>query len=328
MRIDLPGLFDLQVNGFRGVDFNNPAATRDQVFSALEAIVATGVTRCLPTLISSSLEHFAQCANTIISADHAAFAGFHMEGPYVSPADGPRGVHPLASMRAASVEDFDRRQDATEGNIRLVTLAPEVPGAMVLIEYLVRRGVRVAIGHTAATPQQIRDAVHAGATLSTHLGNGCQMEMPRHPNLIWEQLAHDQLEASLIVDGHHLPPATVKGMIRAKQPSRIILITDAMSAAGCGPGNYELNGEPVVVTADGRATPVGKPWLAGSTLTLDQAVVNTVKLTGLPLEIVWQMAANHPAEYLGLSPVGRVVADWDENYYRLSNLQVTQGKAA
>ena len=286
MRIELPGLFDLQVNGFAGVDFNNPAATIDQVFSALEAMMATGVTRCLPTLISSSLEQFAQCASTILSVDHPTFAGLHMEGPYLSPLDGPRGVHPLSHLRAASVEDFDRRQEAAEGNIRMVTLAPEVPGALTLIEYLVRHGLRVALGHTAATPQQIRDAVRAGATLSTHLGNGCQMNMPRHPNIIWEQLAQDELEASLIVDGHHLPPATVRAMIRAKQPSRIILITDAMAAAGCGPGNYELNGEPVVVNVDGRVTPIGKPWLAGSTLTLDRAVVNTVKLTGLPLEQV------------------------------------------
>ena len=120
----------------------------------------------------------------------------------------------------ASIDDFLRRQEAAGGRIKLVTLAPEARGAIELIEHLVGSGIRAAIGHTAASPEQIRDAVKAGATLSTHLGNGCAMQMPRHPNVIWQQLAADGLWASFIVDGHHLPPATVKAMVRAKTPRR------------------------------------------------------------------------------------------------------------
>jgi len=321
MRIEFPGLFDLQVNGFAGVDFNDPATTSEAVLSAVEKILATGVTRFLPTLITSSFEQFAHCARTVLDVPHPSIAGLHMEGPYLASTDGPRGAHPRDWVTAASVEDFRRRQDAAQGRIRLVTLAPEVTGALGLIEHLVAHGVRVAIGHTAATPTQIRDAISAGARLSTHLGNGCAQELPRHPNFIWEQLAADELAASLIVDGHHLPPATVKAMVRAKSPERVILVTDAVAAAGCPPGVYKLNGEAVVLAEDGRVSPPGKPWLAGSSLTLPQAVAHTVKFTGLPLETAWAMASTQPARLLGEPTVGKVVGAWLPDEHRFANLK-------
>ena len=322
MQIELPGLFDLQVNGFAGVDFNSPATTSDDVLRAIERIRATGVTQFLPTLITSSFDRFAKCARTLTSIGHPAVAGLHMEGPYIATDDGPRGAHPREYASDASIDDFARRQDAAVGGIRLVTLSPEVPGAIALIEHLVSKGIRVAIGHTAAMPEQIRDAIKAGATLSTHLGNGCAQQLPRHPNFIWEQLAADELMASLIVDGHHLPAATVKAMVRAKSPERTILISDATGAAGCPPGQYELSGETVVLDESGRVSQPGKPWLAGSALRLDQAIVNTVKMTRLPLETVWAMASTQPANYLGLQPAGKVVANWDVDALRLTELKV------
>src|SRR6185503_543562 len=133
-------------------------------------------------------------------------------------------------LREATIDDFQRRQDAAGGRIVLVTLAPEVPGAVRLIEYLVGNGVRAAIGHTAAEPAQIAEAIAAGATLATHLGNGCAQWLPRHPNPIWELLAADDVFASLIVDGHHLPRATVRAMVRAKGTARTILVSDATAA--------------------------------------------------------------------------------------------------
>jgi len=323
MQIEFPGLFDLQVNGFGGVDFNNPSTTTEDVVRAIQAMRATGVTRFLPTLITSSIERFAKCAKTLTQTRHPAIVGLHMEGPYISPDDGARGAHSREQVVAASVEDFARRQEASDGQIRLVTLAPEVVGAIPLIEHLVATGIRVAIGHTAASPEQIRNAVKAGATLSTHLGNGCANPLPRHPNLIWEQLASDGLFASLIVDGHHLPPATVKAIIRAKTPQRTLLVTDAAAAAGCVPGRYELNGEQVELSADGRVSQPGKPWLAGSAITLDRAVANTVKFTGLPIEEVLPMASSQPAEYLGVQTSGRVTADWNATECRLTNLKVS-----
>src|SRR5208283_5645720 len=231
-----------------------PRTTPDELYSAIELLRARGVTRLLPTLGTSSFERFGKCAKTLIQTPHPAMPGLHMEGPYISPEDGARGAHPREYVVAASRDDFLRRQEAAEGRIRLVTLAPEAVGAIELIEHLAGSGIRAAIGHTAASPEQIRDAVKAGATLSTHLGNGCANQLPRHPNFIWEQLAADDLFASFIADGHHLPPATVKAMIRAKTPQRAFLVTDAVAAAGSVPGAYELNGEQVVASEDGRVS--------------------------------------------------------------------------
>ena len=166
-----------------------------------------------------------------------------MEGPYLSPDDGARGAHPREHVAPASLDDFSRRQDAAGGRIVLVTLAPEVPGAMAL-DRTSRRRRRARrdrpYGGDAGTDRATRS--RAGATLATHLGNGCAQMLPRHPNVIWELLAADALVASFIVDGHHLPPATVKAMVRAKGIGRTILVTDAVAAAGCAPGRYTIGG--------------------------------------------------------------------------------------
>jgi len=317
MRIEFPGFFDLQVNGFAGVDFNTPGCAPDQLRHATDSMRATGVTRYLPTLITSSFEQFSSCARALIEFAHPAIVGIHMEGPYISPLDGARGAHPREHVIEASIEDFKRRQDAAEGRIVLVTLAPETAGAIELIEFLVESNIRVAIGHTAASPEQIRDAIKAGATLSTHLGNGCAQLLPRHPNFIWEQLAADELLASLIVDGHHLPAATVKVMVRAKSPSRTILVTDAIAAAGCPPGFYRIGEAQVELTATGRVSAPAAPNLAGSALAMNAAVANTVRFTGLSLSEVLPMASTIPAQYMGIETAGLVSAEWDPDNYQL-----------
>jgi N-acetylglucosamine-6-phosphate deacetylase len=322
MDIQFAGFVDLQVNGFAGVDFNRPSSSPEQLHKAIEALRATGVTRCLPTLITSSLETFSRCAQALLALADEAVAGIHMEGPYISPLDGPRGAHPRGHVIAASVDDFLRRQEAAQGRILMVTVAPEVPGVIRLIEYLAVAGIRVAIGHTAASAEEIREAVRAGATLSTHLGNGCSQMLQRHPNLIWEQLAADDLFASFIVDGHHLPPATVRSMIRAKTPSRSILVTDAMAAAGCPPGLYSIGDAEVELAPNGRVSAPGAPNLAGSSLSIPEAVANTVRFTGLPLEDVLPMATMLPASYLGTEPAGRIHASWDPANFHLAVTRV------
>ena len=320
--VRLPGLVDLQVNGFAGVDFGDPALAADQVARAAAAIRGTGVTRFLPTLITSPLATFAACARTLARCTDPALAGLHVEGPFISPRDGYRGAHAREFVRDASVDEFRRMQDAAEGRIRLLTLAPEVPGALRLVEHAVASGVRVAIGHTAATGDEVRDAARAGATLSTHLGNGCPGALPRHPNVIWEQLAEDALLASFIVDGHHLPPATVKAMVRAKTEARSLLVTDAIAAAGMPPGRYTLGGQAVELDATGRVAAPGATNLAGSALRLDAAIGNAVRFTGLPLEVVVAMASTRPAAYLGIPPAGTVHAEWDEAAKTLRVLRV------
>jgi len=310
MIIECPGFCDLQVNGFAGVDFNRAGTAVEDLGRAAEALRATGVTRFLATLITSSFAEFAACAHALGRWGHPAVAGIHMEGPYIS-AGAARGAHPSAHVRAASIEDFERRQDAADGRIVLVTLAPEAPGAIDLIEHLVGHGVRVALGHSDGSADQARRAVEAGATLSTHLGNGCAPSLSRHPNLLWEQLAADALQACFIADGHHLPAATLKAMIRAKTPSRSILVTDATAGAMAPPGHYSLGELQIERDPAGRVVLPGTAQLAGSSLTLDQAVAHAVRETGLTLEDVLPMASTRPAAYLGLPTAGRIRADWD-----------------
>jgi N-acetylglucosamine-6-phosphate deacetylase len=320
MRVELPGFFDLQVNGFGGVDFNDPAIGSDDVVRAIERLRETGVTRFLPTLISAPLDRFAVCARRLSDFPSSAVAGIHMEGPYLAPE--ARGAHPADALRPASLDDFRRRQEAAQGRIVLVTLAPEVPGALLLTDRLVAEGVRVAIGHTVASAEQIRDAVTAGAVLSTHFGNGCPAVVPRHPNFLWEQLAADALAASLIVDGHHLPDAVVKVVTRAKGPERLVLVTDATAAAGQPPGPYQLAGVAVELAA-GRVTIAGTDQLAGSALTMDAAVGKMVRASGLLLADVALMASTIPAALVGAYAAGRVVADWDAEASRLSVREVS-----
>ena len=328
MIVELPGFFDLQVNGFAGVDFNSPALLPEDVCRALDAMRSTGVTRCLPTLITSSFDHFAAGARAVLGSGHPAIAGFHMEGPYISPEDGPRGAHRRADVIAADADDFARRQEACAGQIKLVTLAPEIDGALPLIERLAASGVRVAIGHTAASPARIREAISAGATLATHLGNGCAQMLPRHPNAIWELLAADEVSASLIVDGHHLPPSTVKAMVRAKGVARTILVTDAISAAGCAPGPFQLGEVHCLLGEDGRVSLPGSPYLAGSALTMEKAVENTVHYAGLTLQEAAAMASRNPAGYLSMAPSGTVIAEWDAGRMALRVAEVRDGPPA
>jgi N-acetylglucosamine-6-phosphate deacetylase len=323
MRLELPGLFDLQVNGFGGIDFNRPDLTEDHVDAALARMRETGVTRCLPTLITSPFDRFAASARVLGRTARDAIAGIHMEGPYISSEDGARGAHPRECVTRASIDDFNRRQDAAGGRIVLVTLAPEVSGAISLIEHLVSAGVRVAIGHSAASPPQIADAVAAGATLATHLGNGCAAMLPRHPNVIWELLAADAVVASFIVDGHHLPPATVKALLRAKGLERSVLVTDAVAAAGCAPGPYTIGGVDCELDAHGRVSLPGTPYLAGSALTLDRAIANTVQFTGLPIDAVVPMATTNPSRALGIKTAGTVTADWNPDTHEFHVISIS-----
>ena len=169
----------------------------------------------------------------------------------------------------------------------------------------------------------IRDAIKAGATLSTHLGNGAAQMIPRHPNFIWEQLAADEMMASLIVDGHHLPPATVKTMIRAKTVRRTILVTDAIAAAGQPPGEYQLGSVKVRLDETGRVAIPGAPNLAGSALAMDRAVANTVRFAGVSLEDALAMATTNPAAYLGVQTAGTLELEWDAEAFSLRVERVT-----
>jgi N-acetylglucosamine-6-phosphate deacetylase len=305
-----PAFVDVQVNGFAGHDFNRHWRDheQDQAAATFHAIVEqaarAGTGMLCPTVCTASPEQMLAALAAIRRAREAdpalaaALPAVHAEGPFLAPEDGPRGAHPLAHVRDPSWEEFARLQEAAGGWIRLFTLAPERPGALPLIERLAEAGVVVAIGHTAATPEQIRDAVTAGARMSTHLGNGAHAVLPRHLNYLWEQLADDRLTASIIADGHHLPAAVVKCAARSKGPERLCLVSDAIALGGLPPGLYN-NGRHEVQTS-GKVVLAGTPYLAGAGHLLDTCVANAYRFTGAPLADIVRAATHTPARLLGL----------------------------
>lgn len=300
-----PGFIDIQVNGFRGVDFCAPGATVEEIGMALDAILATGTTRFFPTVITGQPETMIGSIRMLTKAKKElprgrAMEGLHIEGPHISPNDGPRGAHPKAAVRPPSIDEFERWQEAAEGGIRLVTVSAEWDETPAYIEHITGKGVVAAIGHMDATEAQIEAAVKAGATLSTHLGNGANASLPRHPNYLWTQMADDRLAASLIVDGIHLGQSFMTVAMRAKGLERIVLITDAVAPAGCEPGPYKLGEVDVILHAEGKVTLTEGMRLAGSSLHMDRGVENLMRLCGLTLAEAVTLATRNPAR------VGRV----------------------
>ena len=223
-----------------------------------------------------------------------------VEGPWISPLDGPRGAQPREHVRAPGIDEYRRFQDAAEGRVRLVTLSPEHEGACQVIERMVEDGVAAAIGHTTAGAEAIADAVRAGATISTHLGNGAHAQVARHDNYITHQLACDELYASLIVDGVHLPPAWVKIALRAKGIEKAILVTDAVAPARCPPGVYRLGCLEVELLPDRRVELTDTRRLAGSALSMDCGVGNAMRFAGISLFDATRLATVNPAAAVGL----------------------------
>jgi len=300
------GLIDLQVNGFGGLDLNDNDVTPDRVRDLSIKLAQTGTTTFLPTLITASrddllarLAVIAQARRLYPLVEHMV-AGIHVEGPSISPQDGPRGAHPQAHIRPPSLDEFAAWQEACGGLVRLVTLAPEHAGSDAYIRALADSGVLVAIGHTAATPDQIHAAADAGARLSTHLGNGAAAQLARHPNFIWAQLADDRLTATFIADGHHLPADTFKAMLRAKGMDRSILVSDSVALAGMPAGLYrQAVGGAVEVSPSGRIGVAGTPYLAGAGLSLSANVAIAARFAELSLAEVLRLATVNPGRFVG-----------------------------
>ncbi len=310
-----PGLVDLQVNGFAGIDLNDGALDEDTLARLADALLRAGVTGFLPTLITAAAPDIEARLRTIaasLSADpvlNAAVPGIHLEGPFISPEDGPRGAHPADHVTPPDWELFEQWQMGAGGRIRIVTLSPEWQGSVGFIARCCETGVIAAIGHTAATTEQISAAIDAGATLSTHLGNGTHATLPRHPNYLWDQLAADELWASVIADGLHLPDAVLKTVLRVKG-WRAILVSDTVALAGMPPGEYASSiGTRVVLTDTGRLHLAADPrLLAGSALPLIAGVAHLAASGLAGLGEAWAMASTRPASLLdhpataGLAP--------------------------
>ena len=264
-----PGWLDMQINGFDGHDPNAAHADAQTTASMVRAMWRSGVSGGCVTICTESEEHIVRCLRAVDAACadplvDAAVVGTHVEGPHLSREDGPRGAHALRYIRPPDVAEFHRWQEAAGGRIRIVTLSPEYDEAIPYIEALAAEGVIASIGHTAATSDQIRAAVDAGARWSTHLGNGAHALIRRHPNYVWDQLAEDRLSAGFIFDGQHLPPAVMKSVVRAKGVERSVLVSDAVYVAGLRPGVYQLpDGAEVELDEAGRLSLRGTPYLAG-----------------------------------------------------------------
>lgn len=303
-----PGLIDIQVNGYGGQEFSSTTLTPEKVAAIGNHLEAFGVTRYCPTVTTQHFDALAHAMRTIATACESfatarrQIAGVHLEGPYLCAEDGPRGAHPREHCRRPDWDEFQRLQDASGGRIRLLTMSVEFDESPAFIAKVVAGGVIVAIGHTSTDSEHIRRAVDAGARLSTHLGNGAHGTLRRHPNYIWDQLAEDRLVASLIVDGHHLPPEVVKTFVRAKTPERCILVSDMSGLAGLPPGRYATNLCEVEIHPNGRLTIAGQnQLLAGASLPLNVGVANAMEFAGIGLATAIGMATTHPAGLLSLN---------------------------
>lgn len=319
-----PALIDIQVNGFAGFDLNVATVTSEDVCAMVRALWEVGTGFLCPTVVTGAFDRIHNSLRAIVEASKAdalvahSMLGIHLEGPYISAEDGPRGAHPLEHVRDPDWDEFQRWQDLAEGKISIVTLAPEKEGAIPFIKKLVADGIVVALGHTNASADDIQAAIDAGARLSTHLGNGAHALIRRHPNYIWEQLGADELWASLIVDGHHLPPSVAKSMMRSKTLGRCVLVSDAVALAGMEPGIYEFAEKSVELTADRCVRLVGTAYLAGSAIELARGIENSVRFAGISLEEAVSLATRQPMYLLNAkthveTQTNLILFEWNES---------------
>jgi N-acetylglucosamine-6-phosphate deacetylase len=284
-----PGFLDMQVNGYQGVDYSSEQLKAEAIEELVRNLAKSGTTRHIPTIITNPRERI--CRNLSVIAEAVknnpllkkAIAGIHVEGPFISIEDGPRGAHDAKYIRDPSIEELDAWIEASQGLLRMITIAPERKGAVPFIEAAVKRNVIVSIGHTAASKKDLELAVAAGASMSTHLGNGSHADLPRLRSYLWEQLANDGLWASIIADGFHLPESFLKVVHRVKGLDKIVLVSDVAPIGGYQPGNYSWGDIAVEVHEDGHVSLEGTPFLAGAGHLLNRCIAQFVNATGAHL---------------------------------------------
>lgn len=299
-------LFDFQVNGFGGIDFQSDSLTIDEMRHAVEMLGKHRMNAIFFTLITDSVD--AMCRKlerierlrTRDESIAAVVRGYHLEGPWISTEAGYYGAHPKEYTCVPSLEDYRRLRDAAGGNLKLITLAPEVDGCQMIMEAARVDGIRIGLGHTNASEEAIDEAIRAGATLATHLGNAVPLHLHRHDNVIQRLLARDELIACLIPDGIHLPPFVLQNYFRAKSISNVFFTTDCMSAAGAPPGRYTVGPHEMDVGVDGIVHLPGDSRFAGSSLTLDKGVDNIVEWLALERAEAVALCSTAPAEHFGI----------------------------
>jgi N-acetylglucosamine-6-phosphate deacetylase len=265
----IPGFCDLQVNGFRGVDFSSPSLSLEQIQFVSQELCKIGVIGYCPTIITSPLEVYERNLPLLVKASEceegAQILGVHLEGPFINPMYGPRGVHPQKYVLSPSIKLFERLKSWAQNEIAIFTLAPEVEGAFPLIEHIVSTtNTVVSIGHLNATSSAVQHAIDLGVRAATHVGNGLADMIPRHGNPLWAILADPRVYGLFITDGSHLPAEMVRVCLRAKGPTRFIATSDIVHLAGLPPGNYDFHGTPVDVRPDGAIRRSGASQHAGA----------------------------------------------------------------
>jgi N-acetylglucosamine-6-phosphate deacetylase len=305
--LSLPGLIDLQVNGYQGVDFSDAGLTEEDFMRACRQLLEAGPTAFLPTLITSSTEVYEHNLPLIAQAlgrgeFRGRVLGVHLEGPFIAPEDGARGAHSIEWVRKPDVAYLQRLLDLARGTVRLITIAADQEGAEELSRYASSHGVAVALGHHMANEQDLERLVKVGAKALTHLGNGVPALLPRHHNPVWAGLANDDLMATLIADGHHLPPSILKTIIRTKGPGRCIVISDASPLAGLPPGEYWSMGAQVRLQEDGKLFNPATGYMAGSSATILACANHLARLGLAGLNELSQMCFYNPLRLIGVSP--------------------------
>jgi len=304
----LKGFVDIQNNGWMGTDFTEPGLTVERVKEIARDLISKGTLAFCPTLITGKPEVYEQNFKVLAEAmkDPAIgghILGIHLEGPFISPKPGAVGAHPQACVLDPDPATFDRFQEWAQGNIRILTLAPEQPNAEALIRHCTGQGVVVSMGHHLANDEQMEAAVQAGAAMCTHVGNGIPNEIHRHNNPLWWQLACDDVCGLFITDGHHLPADLIKVALRSKTTERFIVISDASPLAGMPAGKYTIfNDLPVVIDETGLIYSEQSQSLAGSHSTILQCMNHLASLDLLTEEELIQVGVVNPLKALGLSP--------------------------
>ena len=321
------GFIDLQLNGFKGINFSAPDLTLDQVRMAARELVKAGTVAFCPTVVTSSLDNYKHSLPILAAAMRDKeltphLLGIHMEGPFISSIEGARGAHPPEHIIKPDVDTFKRFQEWAEGNVVLLTLAPEVEGAMALIRYAAENGTVVAMGHHLAENAMLAEAVRAGARACTHLGNGLPNIINRHQNPLWWQLAGDELTGTFITDGHHLPADFIKVALRAKTVKRFVVVSDAAHLAGLPPGDYDFNGNKAVLAPNGRIAFKDTPYLAGSSATMLQCMNHLAALNLLSESDLWKVGHDNPLRLigrrLGRQPSGTPAVVFKNNRFALA----------
>ncbi len=307
-----PGFFDNQVNGFAGVSFafGESDLTAEGIEKATRELWKFGVTTYLPTLTTNSREVLEKNFSLLAEAVNnprllGAIPGFHLEGPYINPADGFRGAHPKQFVRLPDWNEFQALNKAAGGKILQVTLAPEIEGAQDFIKNCRNNRIIVAAGHHNANREQLDEAVQNGVRISTHLGNGCANMINRHNNPLWPQLSNDSLWISIICDGFHLLPEEIRVFYKTKGVAKTIITSDVTSYAALPPGVYKTQtGETIELTHEGKLHYPEQQVLYGSASPITKGVGNIMKVTGCSLAEAIQMASTNPAKLYNLNDRG------------------------